>query len=57
MPGCHHPRKRVTQYSRDVDDYPKDAGILDTQLSRGTTTVVVEAPRTTPSSSRWLNPN
>ena len=33
-PGCHHPRKRMIQYSRDDDAQSKGLGVLDTPLSR-----------------------
>jgi len=29
---CHHPRKRVIQYSRDVNDEPRSRGVLDTRF-------------------------
>src|ERR1700722_12831847 len=37
--SCHHPRKRVIQYSRDAGDCLRGRGVLDTPLSRGMTAV------------------
>ena len=34
---CHHPRKRVIQYSRALAIEPRSRGVLDTPLSRSTT--------------------
>jgi hypothetical protein len=36
---CHHPRKRVIQYSRDAGGQSRSRGVLDTPLSRGMTAV------------------
>jgi hypothetical protein len=36
-PSCHHPRKRVTQYSEAVLMEAKGCGVLDTPLSRSMT--------------------
>jgi hypothetical protein len=33
--GCHHPRKRVIQYSRDAGNQSKGRGVLDTPLFAG----------------------
>jgi hypothetical protein len=38
MMTCHHPRKRVIQYSRDGGDELRSRGVLDAPLSRGMTT-------------------
>jgi hypothetical protein len=35
--GCHHPRKRVIQYSKAVATESRGRGVLDTPLSRGMT--------------------
>src|SRR5262245_19207254 len=35
--GCRHPRKRVTQYSRDARVQPRSRGVLEPPLSRGMT--------------------
>src|SRR6202140_5055887 len=35
--GCHHPRKRVIQYSETPEFWFAGRGVLDTPLSRGMT--------------------
>jgi hypothetical protein len=40
MPNCHHPRRRVIQYSRNVSNESRSRGVLDAPPSRGMTTVV-----------------
>jgi hypothetical protein len=38
LPRCHHPRKRMIQYSRAGAIKSRGRGVLDTPLARGMTT-------------------
>src|SRR3954453_7311650 len=49
---CHHPRKRMIQYSTDTDDQSRRRSVLDTPPSRGMTPNVARVRPTSPHCGR-----